>query len=194
MFKKFLEKIGKKQLFWSTKGETNTEIIDYGNFFNQVRTALILMPEQLDNFSVAINRHQDLAKLMPETRFSVFIREQNASLIPNDLQNNTIRLTENDLTPIGVPTRRFLGKIAENHYDVIIDLNPDFDLVSTYVCKKAKAKLSICLCHPQREPFYNLQFCAPESDTIDQKIDMMVKYISQFLASGASSNADLQPA
>lgn len=193
MFKKLLEKIGKQQLFWPATGEKNNEVIDYGNFFATVSSALILMPEQLDNFGVAINRHRDLAALMPKTQFVLFIREKYVSLIPSSLQKNIVQIRESDITPIGVPNRRFLKSTIGASYDLIIDFNTDFDLVATYICKKTKAKLRICLCHPQREPFYNLQFCTSDSDTIDEKIEVMVKYISQFLAIKPDSKANLQP-
>jgi len=194
MFKKLLEKVGRKKLLWAGKAKTSTKIIDYGKFFNQVNRGLILLPENLENFGVAINKQKALNKSFPNTVFVYIVREKYISLIPDELQDKIIPIHQTDITAFGVPKRQFLRNAGLDHFDIIIDLNANFDLVSTYISNKTEATLRICLCHPHRDPFYNLQVCTPDEQSIDQQINIMIKYISQFKTSAPHSPKDLLPA
>jgi hypothetical protein len=187
MFKRLLESIGKRQLSWSRKIQRKDVVIDYSNFFVHVKTALILLPEQMDNFGIAMNKQKDLIHLFPGTQLFYVIREKYLSLVPDELQKKMIPIRESDLTAFGLPGRHFLKNELKTHFDIIIDLNAEFDLVSTYISNKTAAMMRICLCHPQRDPFYNLQVCIPNDLPLDQKINIMIKYISQFIAPASHS-------
>ncbi|MFQ5627771.1 MAG: hypothetical protein ACE5I1_03345, partial [bacterium] len=125
---------------------------------------------------------------------SYVTREKYISLIPNELQKQIIPVRQTDITIFGIPNQRFFKNALQGHFDVIIDLNANFDLVSTYISNKAEATLRICLCHPRREPFYNLQVCPPDEQPIDRQINIMIKYISQFRTATPHSPQSLLPA
>lgn len=193
MFKRLFELIGKKQLSWVGKAQKKNVIIDYSNFFSNVKRALILLPEQLDNFGVAINKQKELIHSFHEAQVLYVIREKYLTLIPDELRKKMIPIRENNLTAFGVPNRSFFNNELKRHFDIVIDLNAEFDLVSTFISNKTDATLRICLCHPQRDPFYNLQVCIPNSQPLDQQIAIMIKYISQFIAPTSHSPQHLLP-
>jgi hypothetical protein len=194
MFKKLLENFGKKHFLKRGKVPENKEVIDYGKIFANISTGLILLPDQLENFGIAINKQKEIMNFFPNTKFVYIVREKHSSLIPNELQNRVIPIHQNNLNPFGVPNRRFLKNVLKDRFDIIIDLNAEFDYVSTYISKKARATLRICLCHPERDPFYNLQVCTSKEQPLDQQISIMLEYVARLIAPSARSPESFLPA
>lgn len=194
MFKNLLESLGRKQLHWSTKTPLNYEVIDFGSFFASVSSGLILLPENLDNFGIAINMQDAIRKLFPSTAFSYIVREKYLSLMPVTLREKIIPLSQEEISPFGTPNRQFIKKIAARPYDLVLDLNASFDLCSTFINNRISAKLRICLSHPQRDPFYNLQVRVPAGQPLERQLNTMLKYLSQLMNSSSSPIRDLLPA
>jgi len=86
-----------------------------------------------------------------------------------------------------------LSQIERTPYELLIDLNGDFNLASTFICSKSRAKLRVCLAHPQREAYYNLQIRTKGSDPLQNKYLTLIHYLSSLIPESKSSQ-DLLPA
>jgi len=177
MLKRVLTTFGKNQFLRSGKAIQDSEIIDYGKQLAQSQNALVLLPAASEEFDFAIRQYPALQASLINAKFTYVAYDTYAQSLPAPLRENTIHITEQDISAIGLLNKKFFSNIA-NGFDIVIDFNFGFDLCSTLITSKSQAKVKICFCHPEREPFYNLQIKTPEGKPLDQKIDVMLKYIS----------------
>ncbi|UCE04597.1 MAG: hypothetical protein JSW07_13325, partial [bacterium] len=77
----------------------------------------------------------------------------------------------------GLPKKELKQKILATKYDIVIDLNDDFHLPSTYLCLKSRASLKICFDHEKRGPFYNFYFRTKPNKSLDKKYRKLIQYL-----------------
>lgn len=159
----------------------DTRIIDYSRFIQQASKALILLPREARACATAIEKLADFRALLSPIDISLFCGDISVAPIPDTMQHNCISMQDKDINLFGLPERHFLDTAFRQNFDLLIDLNPTFDLISTYISYKINATLRVCFYHKNREPYYNLQV-RTDSLVLTDQLATMLKYLSQLFA------------
>ena len=168
-------------------------MIEVAAILSRVQTALILLPARLEEFSIAIKIFPELRKGFNDTKLDCVIDSQYTSLLPENTFNRVIQFDQNSLSAFGTPSKALLSQISRVPYELLIDLSGEFNLASTFICSKSTAKLRVCLAHPHREAFYNLQIRTKAGDPLQNKYLTLIHYLSALIPSSKTPQ-DLLPA
>ncbi len=194
MMKPIFHSLAKQHLLWKQKFDKGTEIVDIVSQLSSIQTLLILMPEKLEDFGVALNKLQELKKHFPKSKRYGVIRAHFASIVAPNFFEKLIVVSPQEISLFGIPRKQLLKTIMNTSYDLVIDFNQDFDMLATYLCTKLDSKVRVCLAHPWREPFYNLQIRTKKEDTLENKINTMFKYLSTLARTSPARGTTLIPA
>lgn len=198
MLKTFARQITKKLFVSYAKLNDHGEIIDVCEHLSRIATALVMMPERREHFSPAVDVLGRLREQFPQTTFYLLANEalvkEQAPHLADDDRLLLIYCNEEHLGFGGLPKDVLQEAIRTRHFDLLIDLNDDFNFTAAYLCRSSNAKLRICLQHPNRDPFYNFQVRAHADESLDHKYQTLMKYISVFLPLPGTSPASLATA
>jgi ADP-heptose:LPS heptosyltransferase len=172
-----MEKIVIPLLTIAAKLKKSDPVVDIFATLVEARTILVIMPDKVEDFGIA---RKFIAKLMDDfsTAKFQFVMRQNYQSLLNDEQNyGTIFVSDKDVNFWGLPKKELKDKILATEYDIVIDLNHEFHLPSTYLCLKSRASLKICFDHNKREPFYNFYFRTPTNVSLNSKYKKLIQYL-----------------
>jgi len=172
-----MEKIIIPFLIMTAKFRKRDHVVDVSGTLAEARSILVFMPDKLEDFGVARKFIEKLMDDFSNARFQFVVKESYRSLLNGDKKYGTIFVTDRDVNFWGLPKKELVGKIVAAEYDIVIDLNDDFHLPSTYLCFKSRASLKICFDHEKREPFYNFYFRARENTTLSTKYKKLIQYL-----------------
>lgn len=158
----------------------NADVIDVGGYLSRIATALILPPEQPENFKTATRLLNGLRQHFAQTQFYLLTPKTCTTLLALDEQVRIISYDIDEIGFHGLPKDKLQQAIRSRHFDMVIDLNLDFNLIATFLCRVSEAKLRICFVHPTRDPFYNFQMRTIDSSSLEQKYQSLINYLSVF--------------
>ncbi len=195
MLKSFARKITKKLFVSYARLNDRGEIIDVCDHLSRIATALVMMPERREHYSPAVDLLGRLREYFPQTTFYLLTNEallkEQAPQLSEDEKLLLIYCNEEHLGFGGLPKEALQEAIRSRHFDLLLDLNEEFNFTAAYLCRSSSAKLRICLQHPSRDPFYNFQVRAHADETLDHKYQTLIKYITVFLPMPGTSPASL---
>ncbi len=172
-----MEKIIISFLIVTTKFRKSDYVVDVFSTLAEAHSILLFMPDKLEDFGVARKFIEKLMDDFSNAKFQLVMRVGYGSLLNGDKKYGTIFVSDKDVNFWGLPKKELVRKIIAAEYDIVIDLNDDFHLLSTYLCLKSRAKLKICFDHENREPFYNFFFRARENTTLNTKYKKLIQYL-----------------
>lgn len=187
---KFFAKI---LLGWRAQRRRQAEMIDVTTQFTQIKTGIILLPENTASLPVAIEKYKELQHIFNETTFEYLFLKNAPIELPGDIAERTKYIEKQDLTFLGTPSKSFMQAYAKQDFDLLIDLNDEFEIFATFFASESKAKLRVCLANPHRDAFYNFQVNAFNTKTLAEKYNILLKYLSKALTP-AKRPASFQPA
>lgn len=167
-----------------------TDIIDVGEYLSRIATALILPPEQPEHFKAATRILEGLRQNFAQTQFYLLTPKTCANMVALDEHVRIISYDADEIGFHGLPKDKLQQAIRSRHFDMVIDLNFDFNMIATFLCRTSEAKLRICFVHPSRDPFYNFQMRAIDSNSLEQKYQSLVHYLAVFTNNLASREAE----
>jgi hypothetical protein len=156
------------------------DVYDVGEYLSKIATALILPPEQPEHFKTAIRILDDLRQNFAQTQFYLLTPKACTEMVSLDERIRLISYESEEIGFHGLPKDTLQQAIRSRHFDMVIDLNLDFNLIATFLCRTSEAKLRICFVHPARDPFYNFQIRALDSNSHAQKYQSLVNYLAVF--------------
>lgn len=168
-------------------GKSN-HVVDVLFTLSNARSVLVLMPDKLEDFGIARKFIGQLINNFPQAQFQFVLRESYGSLLDGNHKYGTIFVTAKDVNFLGLPKRELRHKILSKKYDIVIDLNDDFHLLSTYLCQKSSALLRICFDHPNREPFYNFYLRTQYHEKLENKYRKLIRYLNNSGVSNLMEN------
>ena len=169
-----------------------TDIIDVGDYLSRIATALILPPEQPEHFKAAARILDGLRQTFAQTQFYLLTPKTCANMVALDEHVRIIPYDVDEIGFHGLPKDKLQQAIRSRHFDMVIDLNFDFNLIATFLCRTSEAKLRICFVHPSRDPFYNFQMRVIDSNSLEQKYQSLVHYLAVFTNNLASREAEAE--
>lgn len=187
MLKKFLQKIAREYLVWRRSLRPDSEVIDMAFQLSNIATALVILPENSQDFHIALNHQKSLHEVFANTRMTYVLPDFHPGLSSLTRNEDVVRFSAEDITYFGQPRPSFYKRLPANAFDIIIDFNLDFELFPTSVCSHLQAKLRVCFSHPKREPFYNFQIRTPLTETADSKFATLIKYLRVFIVNDSAA-------
>jgi len=175
---KFLEYIVTPIFQLSANIKIKERVIDIGDALLKARTILVLMPAKLNDFGIALNYLDVVHENFPKAKLVVITQEMYTNLVNDSSYYGTIFVSHRHINMLGLPKRELIQELMAFKYDIAIDLNHEFSLLSSYLCQKSGALLRICLEDSKREPFYNFSFRSLEGETLNNKYRNLFKYLN----------------
>ncbi len=189
MLKDLAKRVAARAYLAYARRRDRTDVIDVGDYLSRIATALILPPEQPEPFKAATRILDGLRQNFAQTQFYLLTPKSCANMVALDEQVRLISYDVDEIGFHGLPKDKLQEAIRSRHFDMVIDLNFDFNLIATFLCRTSEAKLRICFVHPARDPFYNFQMRAIDSNSLEQKYQSLVNYMAVFTNNQASREA-----
>ncbi|MEE4311466.1 MAG: hypothetical protein V2J62_06310 [candidate division KSB1 bacterium] len=160
------------------KIKNNANVINIFDALKTARRILVLMPQDPEEFKVAWEILPQLEASFPDAKLTVIMQELYWKLSREQGNYGMIFVSQSDKNIWDLPQHSLINKVAASNYDIAIDLNNDFNLLSTLLCHKSNAPLRICIKDPDRDPFYNVSFRAAEHNGLDGIYKNLFKYLN----------------
>lgn len=161
----------------SAKLRKRNVIVDVIDTLMQARSILVFMPDNLEDFGVARKYITELMNDFSQAKFQFVMRQSYRSLLNGAQNYGTIFVANDHVNIFGLPKKELKQKILATEYDIVVDLNDEFHLPSTYLCLISKASLKICFDHENREPFYNFYYRTQPNESLDKKYQKLIQYL-----------------
>ncbi len=172
-----MEKITTSFLKFSAKMKKRTDVVNFGSTLASAKSVLIIMPDNLEHFGIARNFIPEIKNNFSDAKLLFLTRENYHSLFEINQPHGIIFVADDDTNQLGLPKKKLQNKILATNFDIVIDLNVDFHLLSTYLCQISHAPLKICLDDQDREPFYNFCFRMNSQKNLEEKYQGLLKYL-----------------
>jgi len=172
-----MEKITIPFLKISARLKKSNHVVDVFGTLVGARSILVFMPDNLEDFGIA---RKYIVKLMDDfsgAQFHFVMRHSYKSLLNGDQNYGTIFVSNKHVNFFGLPKKELKQKILATKYDIVVDLNDDFHLPTTYLCLISRASLKICFDHKNRDPFYNFYFRTQPNESLDNKYRKLIQYL-----------------
>jgi len=180
---KFMEKLAIPFLKFAKRLRKDSDVVDIFGTLAKARTILVCLPYNSDAFRIAKNFITNLTSDFPNASFQFVVRDSLLEQLDGLKKHGTIIVADKDVNMFGLPKNELVQKVFSMSYDIAIDLNEDFHLLSTFLCQKSSASLKICLDNQDRELFYNFYFRAQQHENLENKYRKLAHYLNVCSAS-----------
>jgi len=172
-----MDKIATSLLRISAKIKKRQGVVNFASALASAKSLLIIMPHNPDHFRIAQNFISDIKSDFTNAKFTILTSESNKSLLDANQPDGTIFVPPDGINQLGLPKKILRHRILATDFDIIIDLNFDFHLLSTFLCQISHAPVKICLDNQDREPFYNFSFRTTSRKNLEEKYLALTKYL-----------------
>ncbi len=180
MSQKVFENLAEFYLKFKVKSKTSQPVVDIFTTLVKAHQIFICLPEKLEDFGIARNYIRDIRNNFNNARITFLFNYNYFNLMDrNDRENSSlILLKPENINRFGLCNLQILEKIKKIKFEVAIDLNHEFNLMSAHLCYATNAPLRICLSNEKRDPFFNFQIQAGSNTLLDTQYRNLLKYIS----------------
>jgi len=178
-----MEKITILFLKLSAKFSNSNYVVDVCGTLVEAQSVLVFLPDKLEDFGIARKYLKNLMADFSKAEFQFVMRESYRSLLNGNLNSGTIFVSDRDVNFLGFPKKKLKQKILATKYDIVVDLNDDFHLASTYLCLRSRASLKICFDHDKRESFYNFYLRTRANTSLNNKYQKLIQYLKSDVTS-----------
>ena len=77
---------------------------------------------------------------------------------------------------------RTLKQLEQNHFDLLLDLNPHFSLLNLYLCRLLRPPLRIGFAKPHSKRLYNLQYNGKPGTSYGNKLEGLLRLLQSLLS------------
>ncbi len=127
------------------------------NFFSGAKNVLITLPLGYEEAIIASNALRAFRARLNHLQLTVINNSTRATSLIEFSKCEVIRMTNNDVNKLYLPSQGLMQRILEKEYDVAIDLNLGFVLHTAYICKASKAKARVGFANSASDAFFNVQ-------------------------------------
>ena len=152
-------------------------VVDFYAALTKARSMLIFMPENNDHFGAAKVLLKKIKTQLPGKTVVICTNHKEINLDRNSQVDGIIFVTPDDVNFLGLPRKKLTQKIQATDFDMILDLNVDFQPVSSYLSQKSNAPIKVCLYNHHKEPFYNLAFRTDQEAATEVKYDRLIDFL-----------------
>ncbi|MGH7495955.1 MAG: glycosyltransferase family 9 protein [bacterium] len=173
--------------------QSQEEVIDMQDHLSQILTALIIAPSGPQAYPPAARLFRELQQIFPDAHFSLLVVKRFEADAHSHENLQVITYEAEQIGFHGLPKKELQDIIRARRFDLVVDLNCDFDLAAACLCQVSNAKLRVCLQNPQRDSLYNFQVRVADHHSVELKYDSLLKYLSIFRPLPNAPAQDLMP-
>jgi hypothetical protein len=152
--------------------------IDIGQHLAKVQQILIYMPDNTEQFKVALNSLVKLSDKVPASQLTLIANTDRISLIDSPTKVKVLSYSSLDVNLLGLPKKSLLQLFENSSYDLALDLNPGFDPLSILLFQHSNAPLKVCFDSREKSPFFNFSIRTNVGQPLHKKYDTMFQYIT----------------
>ena len=150
-----------------------------------VRTenVLIFMPNKIEHFGAALKSLENLRKLKPNWKITVITKLEMVTFIDSNLKVDILPYSNDDLNFFGLPKESIKRLFDQTTFDLALDLKLTFDIISIILFQLSGAPLKVSFDSTEKAPFYNFGIRVDPAETLTNKYNAIVKYITLIASS-----------
>ena len=139
----------KEKLMLATKYRKYSKNSDHSYKFNG--ESLVILPDNDIAFKMA-----QLFTIKAQGKVNYLLKDSIASFYSDEIIENSIQYTYNDMNSLGLPRDIFIDKIKTYNFENIIDLNTKFSRFSAFLCLLSNPKVRIGFNYDNSKKYYNV--------------------------------------
>jgi hypothetical protein len=183
MLENFFYKLGYRFTRFHFRKESY-EVKRFTNFFTGCNNILIILPFDPKQFDDAKDIILGLRKTWNERKIAVIVRDQFTAFNEFKEYYQTFGFSKEDINRFFLPRKRFIQEISRFNYDLVIDLNFDLHLASSYLAKTIVAEYRIGIKKELADLFYNFQYDPVDINGFRNVYNNLFNSINQFCIMG----------
>jgi len=153
-----INRLLKRILIWRSKLSFKPHLFSFAEKIAQAENVLICLPGKQESFELAKDHLTIFADVFQNKKISVFLPFVGAEGLLSHLERYVVIYPQKeDLMIFSLPRRKFIQKIKDHHFEIVLDLDLDDGFVNSYLCLKSGAFVRIGREGKAGFPFYNLQ-------------------------------------
>ena len=160
----------KEKLMLATKYRKYVESSDNSYKFNE--ESLVVLPDNDIAFEMA-----RLFTLKAQGKVQYLLKDSILSFYSNEIIQNSIQYTYNDMNSLGLPRDIFIDKIREYNFENIVDLNANFSRFGAFLCMLSNSKVRMGFNYDNSKKYYNVIL----DSNYQQDLEGTFKMIQQFI-------------
>ena len=139
----------KEKLMLATKYRKYSKNSDHSYEFNG--ESLVILPDNDIAFKMA-----QLFTIKAQGKVNYLLKDSIASFYSDEIIENSIQYTYNDMNSLGLPRDIFIDKIKTYNFENIIDLNAKFSRFSAFLCLLSNPKVRMGFNYDNSKKYYNV--------------------------------------
>ena len=159
------------------------DVVDFKKTLKKSSRILIVMPAGTNHRIVPrALKHLDAA--FPASRFTWIHPGASSGLENRDLNHAVLYLHLKKQTVGQLKKSQVLTGLGREHFDALLDLDPEFSLVGIYLSKLRRFPLSIGFSKPFSGRYYNILYNASREATYEEKLSGLFRFLKSFISKG----------
>jgi hypothetical protein len=160
----------KEKLMLATKYQKYSDNYDHPNKFNG--ESLVILPDNDIAFKMA-----QLFTVKAQTKVYYLLKDSISSFYSDEIIQNSIQYTYNDMNSLCLPRDIFIDKIRTHDFENIIDLNANFSRFGAFLCLLSNSKVRMGFNYDNSKKYYNVIL----DSNYQQDLEGTFKMIQQFI-------------
>ena len=138
------------------------EAQDFPALIRKIKNILVLLPADHSGDAYLEQFTADLYSVFPHSHISTFERSS---------------FRKSDGNWMGLPSEAYLNQFREEHFDLVVDLTPENDRLSTYICALSGAPLRLRLFEGRFPHIYNLHIRTASDKPLGDKLKSVIEQL-----------------
>lgn len=132
-------------------------LFEFTDAIRRARRVLVVLPRTAKDPASLQWMLRSLVDRFAQGSMTIVARQEFFSWLASDKRYEILAYENKDMGRWFTPGDELLRKLKKSTFDVAIDLNPDFDLFSAFVCRASLAPIRVGFVKDNADVFYNLQ-------------------------------------
>lgn len=161
----------------SSLRQNKAQRVEVARTLSEAKNLLLCFPEKAEDLAVAENFLPLVRNSFAESAITLLLRKECKHFLRKLPLFRCVWMGQEDLTFLGLPKKDLVAQVQALDSDVAVDLSPDFDPLSAYLCWQSKAALRVSMVKPRGNCFYNLQIQS-KSNNLSDNYKTLIRYLS----------------
>src|SRR5690349_6541053 len=119
------------------------EVQSMTDFLRNAKSVLVTLPQRYEDAVMASDALRAVRAKQGSIHLTVIHTSTRSTSLADFPNSEVIRIDPADIGRFSLPTRQFLRRVQQRHYDVAIDVNLDFVLHTAYICRASRAYVRV---------------------------------------------------
>ncbi len=180
-------------LSWFSRLRFKPEAFSFTQTVKESSNVLICMPADVDRFAMARDLLSTFVDIFRNKAIFVFLPFLEAEgYLSGSARYRVISGQKGYLNVFSLPTKKFIQKLRQRHFDISLDLDLEDGFFNCYLCLKCKVPLRIGAKRKKAFPLYNVQLAVTRDRLGSREIyEGMAKTLQSLFSENKKTMPDL---